>query len=187
MNIFFLDHDFDKCAEYHIDAHVGKMQLEAAQLLTTTIWVDHYLGYIPRKLDSAELEIINAYKRDQPSIEHRVFTRYLPTHVSHPCAIWARTSLDNYYWLVCYAAALNSEAIYRGYKDHASFAEICKLRDPENIPSLGLTPHALAFKAYPELQDEQDLVGSYRRFYKADKIEFASWRVRGQPDWWDDV
>ena len=30
MNIFILDNDLDLCAEYHIDAHSGKMQLEAA-------------------------------------------------------------------------------------------------------------------------------------------------------------
>jgi hypothetical protein len=29
MNIFILDQDIEKCAEYHIDAHSGKMQLDA--------------------------------------------------------------------------------------------------------------------------------------------------------------
>ena len=52
MNLFILDNDLDKCAEYHIDKHVGKMQLEAAQLLSTALWIDEILGFVPRKLES---------------------------------------------------------------------------------------------------------------------------------------
>ena len=33
MNIFFLDYDVKKCAQYHVDKHVVKMILETAQLL----------------------------------------------------------------------------------------------------------------------------------------------------------
>jgi len=33
MNIFFLDWDVKKCAEYHCDKHIVKMILETAQLL----------------------------------------------------------------------------------------------------------------------------------------------------------
>ena len=35
MNIFYLDHDVNKCAEMHNDKHVVKMILEYAQLLST--------------------------------------------------------------------------------------------------------------------------------------------------------
>lgn len=35
MNIFFLDPDFTKNAQYHVDKHCGKMILETAQLLAT--------------------------------------------------------------------------------------------------------------------------------------------------------
>ena len=45
MNLFYLDEDLDKCAEYHVDKHVNKMILEAAQLLCTAIWVDQLLGF----------------------------------------------------------------------------------------------------------------------------------------------
>ena len=44
MNLFYLDEDLDKCAEYHVDKHIVKMPLEAAQLMCTTVWVDHVLG-----------------------------------------------------------------------------------------------------------------------------------------------
>jgi hypothetical protein len=35
MNLFFLDTDPKKCAEYHCDKHVVKMLLELVQLLYT--------------------------------------------------------------------------------------------------------------------------------------------------------
>ena len=39
MNIFFLDFDTKKCAQYHCDKHVVKMILETAQLLCGVHWV----------------------------------------------------------------------------------------------------------------------------------------------------
>jgi hypothetical protein len=183
MNLFYLDHDLDKCAEYHIDKHVGKMQLEAAQLMTTTLWVDKYLGFIPRKLTSEELGVINEHKRNEPSIDNRVFTRYLPTHINHPCAIWARSSLEHHYWIACYVNALNSETVYRGNKPHASCDEVNRMPEPLNLPDKGWSKPALAM---PDELKSDDVIASYRKFYMLDKGPFASWKVRGKPDWWDD-
>jgi hypothetical protein len=183
VNLFFLDRDLDLCAEYHIDKHLIKMILETAQLLTTAIWVDKYIGHAPRKLTSEELGVLKDVKRNTPSIDSRVFTRYLSTHENHPSAVWVRSSLENFSWTVCYANALNSEGIYRGYKDHASCAEVNRLPEPTKLPDLGFTPFALAM---PEHLKSEDPVASYRMFYMLDKWPFASWKVRGKPHWWDD-
>lgn len=183
MNLFFLDRDLDKCAEYHIDKHVGKMQLEAAQLLTTTVWVDKHLGYIPRKLTSEELGVINEFKRAEPSIEHRSFTRYLPTHINHPSAIWVRSSLEHFYWATNYVNALNAETLYRGNKSHASCAEANKLPIPSRLPNIGWEDPTLAM---PDKLKSSDHIQSYRMFYQLDKWPFASWKVRGKPYWWDE-
>lgn len=183
MNLFYLDDDLDKCAEYHIDKHVLKMILEAAQLITTTIWVDKYLGFIPRKLDSEELKVINDVKRLEPAIDDRIFTRYLPTHVNHPSAIWVRSSLEHYYWTVNYANALNDEGMYRGYKSHASCAEVNRMPEPTRLPDAGWTTPTLAM---PDQLKSNDAVASYRKFYMLDKGPFATWKLRGKPDWWDD-
>jgi len=48
MNIFFLDFDVKKCAEYHCDKHVVKMILETAQLLCSAHHVTG--GTAPYKL-----------------------------------------------------------------------------------------------------------------------------------------
>ena len=104
MNIFILDEDLDKCAEYHVDKHIIKMPLEAAQMLCTNMWIDKYFGYVPEKVNKEQLAILREKKKNEP----RDFP-YLPTMHNHPCTIWARSSLDNHEWLHCYAIALNDE------------------------------------------------------------------------------
>jgi len=184
MNLFYLDHDIDVAATYHIDKHVGKMQLEAAQLLATTMWVDKLLGFVPRKLESEELRVIKSACSSEPSIDERTFIRYLATHHNHPSAIWTRQSLDNFQWVQVYTNALNEETQYRGNKPHASCAEINKWPEPTRLPSVGLTPFALAM---PEELKLPDPVDAYRLFYHLDKGAMATWKVRGQPYWWDET
>ena len=48
MNLFYLDEDLDKCAEYHVDKHIVKMPLEVAQICCTAVWVDVHLGFVPK-------------------------------------------------------------------------------------------------------------------------------------------
>lgn len=184
MNLFILDNDIDRCAEYHIDKHIGKMQLEATQLLATAIWVDSLLGYVPRKLETEELRVIKEATSKESVIEERQFLRYLATHHNHPCAIWVRTSFDNYCWTHNYVNALNSESIWRGNKPHSSCAEANKMPLPKNIPHMGLTPFALAM---PEELKDKDAVKAYRNYYYRDKEEIASWKIRGKPIWWDQL
>lgn len=187
MNLFLLDEDLDKCAQAHIDKHVSKMQLQAAQMLTTAIWVDKFLGFIPRNLTKQQLIIINKQKKQQPSIQERTFTRYLPTHINHPSTVWVRSSLQNYKWTFNYIAALNDQCAYRGYKSPSvSFLEVCRLPQPEHMQDLGLTQFALAMKAYPQCVVQGNPIQSYRNFYRADKKQFATWKNRQKPNWWKD-
>ena len=62
MNLFYLDEDLDKCAEYHVDKHIVKMPLEVAQIMCTTIWIDVHLGFIPRALNKEERDTLNALR-----------------------------------------------------------------------------------------------------------------------------
>ncbi len=183
MNIFYLDDDLDKNAEYHIDKHVVKMPTEVAQLMTTAVWVDKYLGHIPRMLTKDELGIINKVKAEQPTIEERTFTRFLPTHINHPCAIWVRASRDNYEWTHCYIDALNSEWQYRyGHtKNHKSFDTVLALPELSSLPYEGLTVRPLCM---PDTYKSASAVDSYRTYYINDKASIASWKNRPQPDWW---
>jgi len=115
MNIFILDRDIRKCAQYHCDQHVVKMILESAQMLCTT-------------LNKRGLQ-----------------TPYRSTHVNHPCVLWLDESYDNFLWLKELALELNLEYRYRfgREKDHASIGVIREI-EHHRYPAPGLTPFAQA-------------------------------------------
>ena len=183
MNLFYLDDDLDLCAEYHVDAHVGKMQLEATQLLSTALWVDKYIGYVPRKLTPEEWQVIKDAKALEPPIDERKFTRYLPCHHNHPSEVWVRSSLEHFYWTINYVNALNSECVYRGYKSHDSCREANRLPEPKFLQDKGFVRPAQAMP--PELQSG-NIIEDYRLFYMLDKATFAKWKKREKPEWWDE-
>jgi hypothetical protein len=173
MNLFILDNDLDKCAEYHVDSHVTKMQLEVAQLMCSAVWITHHFGFTPLAINADQRKFLNANKADG-------VTPYLPTHYNHPCAIWVRSSLDNFEWAFCYAQALNSEQHYRTGGTHKSYDVITTLPSPK-IPRLGITPFA---QAMPDEYKSDDAVQAYRDYYIFEKNHLAKWKHRGQPEWW---
>ena len=187
MNLFYLDENLDKCAEYHVDKHIVKMPLEAAQLLCTAIWVDSVLGFIPRALNKEETRELNSRKSEikHLPLEERPLTPYLPMMYNHPCTIWTRSSLDNFEWVHCYANALNDEYFYRYGKQHKSVVEVInRLPEPKNMPRLGMTEFLLAMP--DELKMEGNPIQSYRDYYHLDKATFASWKYRDKPHWWNE-
>ena len=179
MNIFILDKNLDKCAEYHVDKHIVKMPLEAAQMLCTNHWIEKYLGHVPQKLTKEEWAVIKEAKKNPV----RDFP-YLPTMYNHPCTIWARATLDNYEWLFGYALSLNEEYRYRYGKSHKSVHEvILNLPEPVSLPRDGLTDFA---QAMPDELKGEDAIVAYRKFYHKDKATFASWKYRDKPPWWSE-
>jgi hypothetical protein len=189
MNLFFLDNDLDKCAEYHVDRHVNKLQLEAAQILCTNVIIDHLFGYVPRNLTKDENAKLSVYRRENKDLamEDR-FVPYLPCHQNHPSTVWCRTSLENFYWTHCYANALSSEAHYRYGSVHKSIEVINNLPEPVHMKDIGFTTFALAMKIMPDkYKNENDPILSYRNFYMYDKNDFAEWKYRDKPDWWNNA
>lgn len=187
MNLFYLDNDLDKCAEYHVDKHVNKMILEAAQILCTAIWVDELLGFVPRALNKEESAVLNEYKKTEKGLkpEERKLTPYLGMMYNHPCTIWSRSSLENFYWTFCYAHALAEEYRYRYGKEHKSFWEVInKLPHPKNMQDEGFTKFGLAMP--DELKDYDNPIEAYRKYYMLDKGTFATWKFRDKPEWWDE-
>lgn len=155
MNIFVLDSDPHKAAEYHCDKHVVKMILESAQLLSSA----HHL------LCS---DIGGIYKL---------------THRNHPCAIWTRESSYNYEWLLELSFGLVSEYRQRyGNKEHKTETVLNTLRQlPYGIPDIGLTPFV---QAMSENYQNEDAVSAYRSYYLSEKSNIAKWKHGNIPDWW---
>ncbi|MDH3608633.1 MAG: pyrimidine dimer DNA glycosylase/endonuclease V [Gammaproteobacteria bacterium] len=115
MNIFVLDKNIKKCAQYHCDQHVSKMILESVQILCTSL---NKQGFQ---------------------------TPYKSTHVKHPCVLWVEESYSNFLWLKQLAIELNNEFIYRydKDKDHASIKVLTEI-EVHTFTDKGLTEFAQA-------------------------------------------
>lgn len=178
MNLFYLDEAPDLCARYHMDKHVVKMPLEAAQILCTTHWISRVIGNAPRPLNSNELKVLREAVRTN---ERGSNIPYKPTHPNHPSVVWARTNIANYDWALGYLYAVSDEYTYRYGKYHKSTEAMAMLGYPFNVPySDDMTPFALAM---PDQYKSDDPVTSYRQYYIHEKAHLASWKHRETPEW----
>jgi hypothetical protein len=155
MNIFVLDEDVKKCAEYHLDKHSTKMCVEYSQILCS---VHHMTAEVTTEVP------------------------YRLTHKNHPCSIWARECIENYIWLCDLGLELCKEYTHRYDKRHKSqdVIEWCIINKP-NLPTHNkLTPFALAM---PDEYKCDNAISSYRKYYMMDKAHLANWTKRKKPFW----
>ena len=163
MNIFYLDEDVQKCAEYHVDRHVVKMILEYAQLLSTA----------HRVLDGDDKKVLPDYREN---------VLYRATHANHPSAKWARVNTGNYNWLYSLFLACLTEYTYRYGKVHKTSRLISDLKNPpKNMPAGEKTPIT---PAMPDIYKKSDGIESYRGYYTGEKQHLASWKNRSVPNWY---
>lgn len=178
MNVFYLDSDPQKCAEWAVDRHVVKMILEAAQLLSTA----------HRVIDGQEFtdfsktgRKVKRWKLDDVSDDAFL---YSATHVNHPSAVWARQSNNNYNWLWCYLYEHCKEYTYRYGKRHkieqTGMLERLKY-PPRNIP-------VAYFMQPPSAMDTKYIISedariNYKNYYKLGKAHLHSWKKREVPAW----
>ncbi len=162
MNIFFLDYNPRTCAQYMVDSHVSKMILETAQLLCTA-----------HRLSGSTEEAL-----------------YQATHISHPSAIWARKSQDNYRWLAHHYDALAREFSHRfGGREHKSYTQLVDLiwDPPSCLPDGMFTVPKPAMDPEYLVGDPSDgwpfVVLSYRNYYKLGKTHLHKWTNRVRPEW----
>lgn len=155
MNIFLLDWDVRKCAQYHNNRHCVKMILESAQLLCSS---HHMTGTPPDQIP------------------------YKLAHKNHPCSKWVRESLSNYLYLCELGLELCKEYTYRYGKRHKSqdVIEWC-ITNKITILDLGITEPP---KAMPDEYKVDDVIESYRNYYRGPKSKFAEWKNRDIPDWY---
>ncbi len=196
MNIFFLDSNPIKCAEYHVDKHVVKMIVETAQLLSTTHRIldgqpttayykqkpkTFYLladEYIDQVIDRGEAK---------PIITNRVC--YSITHQNHPSAKWVRESSANYKWAFELFQALLNEYSFRYNKEHKSIYLIDFLSQlPAKIPIGGLTLPQLVFDDKYKVLEwsegnsfENYAIVNYQNYYRIAKEKLHSWTNRPTP------
>lgn len=152
MNIFILDKDIEKCAQYHCDQHVVKMILESVQMLCTAL---NKKGFT---------------------------TPYKSTHMKHPCVLWVESSFENFLWLKKLTLALNAEYRFRFERDadHKSVSVLNEISN-YNYENRGFTEFAQAMPdKYKVLGDavkayRQFYLGEKMGFAKWTKRDVPQW------------
>lgn len=107
---------------------------------------------------------------------------YKHAHKNHPCTIWARTTVENYEWLLTHGQEMCLEYQRRYNKVHKTSAVLDWLAEHKPaLPSEGLTTFP---QAMPEQYKGPNAIEAYRRYYIFDKTRFAYWKDPATiPDW----
>lgn len=151
MNIFFLNKNSVISAQSLCDKHVVKMILESVQLLCSA----HHLH--PK--ENAPENLVKL------------------THQNHPCAIWCRSHVQNYEYLLHYTHSLLAEYKLRYGKTHSMFKLAIDLHLWPDIPELDATKLIKFGNWYitkppqcmPDEYKQEDTIEAYRAYYKHGK------------------
>ena len=177
MNIFYLHKDPEISAKMHCDKHVVKMIIEYAQLMSTAHRIldgDEYEGRtkIGRR--------IRRWKHPNKNIENTI---YKASHINHPSAVWARTSVANYVWLYNLFEKLCDEYTFRYGKKHSVEDRLPYLNIiPNNInPDTRLTEMPQCMPDYCKIPNQP--IAAYKNYYIKEKVRFATWKNRSVPLW----
>ena len=175
MNIFVLNSEPYIAAREMCDKHVVKMIVESAQMLSTCHRVLD--GSLEKRDSVSGKRKIDYYKLS----DSRESILYKAAHLKHPCNIWIRESNANYKWLYDHFLALLSEYKWRYNKNHACGKLVDVLAStPINIPESRLTTFP---QAMPDDCKGADAVQAYQTYYIKYKKDFATWKHRAVPSW----
>lgn len=178
MNIFYLDHRPEICAQYHCDKHVVKMIIEYAQLLSTAHRILDGKEYV----DSSSGRKIKRWKLP----DDRDNFVYKASHVNHPSAIWARQNEAQYTWLFCLWIRCLNEYTHRYGKEHAcEKLRFVLVNLPNNIPKCPPEKFSEPPQAMPDdCKSTISSIDAYRQYYIMKKNHFAKWTKRQIPNWY---
>lgn len=168
LNFFYLDRDLKKCAKYHGDTHLNKMQVEYAQIASTVWWK------LVKKHDHLKEHF---EKNIKPKI-------YRSTHENHPVVLWATQSESHLLAVVQLGLELAEEKKVRAsvaktfgksWKvDHASTPILQFIKD--NLPPIEAFELADEWRDPPACMPELyinlgvDIIDRYRFFYVDVKV-----------------
>ncbi len=203
MNIFFLDNEPARAAQYHCDKHVVKMIVETAQILSTVVRIKRgYTGVFAWDTKNEEFGIIPSRGEKWKSYPYCLHGEtggfpkiYLVTHPNHPSVAWAKKSLNNFMWLLKLGYFLCDEYTRRYGKVHKSLAIIRQCEPNRQVNKMGMAD-PLTPKDFPydfltkpplvmpeECQVYNDPVACYRIYYASYKKHLCTWKSTEPPDW----
>ena len=180
MNIFYLHNDPKTCAEWHVDAHVSKMLVEYAQLMSTAHRVLDGVQYTGLSKNGRKVQRWKLSDNYENII-------YKACHVNHPSGVWTRQSKSHYLWLYNLWVELHQEFVYRYGHPHSSYTLLHEIlaTPPTNIPNTPFVEPPQAMKQFPQCMVEGDSIKAYRNFYREAKKGFAKWKNREVPYWYE--
>lgn len=178
MQLFPLDPDnHKKNAEAHVNAHVVKIPLEVAQML------------------SIALHVLLGPERGAELAKSAEIYKYAKSYGKHPCVRWILESRANFTWTFDYGMALCDEYYYRYGACHKNgprqlacrkVIERCAQLLPASFADNGRTPFAQAI-ADKALHVPGDARAAYRLYYQsAEKAHIRFWKDREPPSWFAD-
>lgn len=146
------------------DTRVIKMILESAQMLSTAIYICS--GHLHKDI-------------------------YKPTHLKHPCTLWATASSGNWQWLYKHMDALCKEYTFRYKKQHSSgrLLDLLWSYHTKFLPEGGISEFVNCTKSASLERDflsVSDVHLAYRMYLA---LKYASaerkprWTHRGPPVW----
>lgn len=160
MNIFILDYNPTKAAEFYCDKHIPKMCTELSQQLSSAV-IRHGATEDQLPLTKSGTPVKGGYHH-------------------HPCTVWCGETSSNFIWACHHAIELCRQFTKRFHNTHFCQKGIEQLFNLCNLIPFGShTPFALAM---PDELRSNDAVESYRNYYRTKP--FASWE-KGvpQPSW----
>lgn len=158
FNVFVLSKDAKECAQFHCDAHVRKMVIEYAQLMSEAHFILDEVG-------------------------HEQDARFCkPFNPNHPRSKWVRESRKNYEWLYKLWVELNWEYVSRFGKENAIYRRCVDvlISPPESLEDNGFTRPALAM---PDHIKMTSVIDSYRYYYVSEKDRLLKYTNASEPKW----
>ena len=184
MNIFYVDKNPVVAARSLVDKHVVKMILESAQLLSTAHRLLDGEQRISQRLVPGTLETPKYRKHTSWVLpDSRDYVMYSATHANHPSAVWCRTSIENYNWLVEHFFGLMEEYTYRYERKHKCQGELSYMLQspPKNLDKYDWTPMPSCMAQ--EYIISEDPLTNYRNYYIIGKAGMHKWKNRQPPEW----
>ena len=132
-------------------------------------------------LESAQL-LAAAIHIAQPELAKNIPNLYRLTHKNHPDAVWVRSSINHYLYVLDLMDALNEEAQYR--YGHTKIHESINKAQSWPFPDLPNLPWSDPPKCvHEDFKGIPDTVDAYRAYYLRDKRPIVQYTKREPPDW----
>lgn len=151
-------------------------------MLSTAHWVLWMKKLGVTRKDFKLVRDLKLYLKAEVPLEHQ--PEWSLTHINHPCCIWTRETVSNYYWHARLMRGLLDQYTIRYEKKHKS-ETIWKWLDkypPPGIKDAAITDYPICMPDAYKISTNP--VECYREYYLKDKVRIAKWKNGKIPEWW---